>query len=53
MVGERDQRLVIVNLQCTPLDALAKLIIHAKTDDVSRLLMAKLGLQIPEFKLKR
>ena len=52
-VGEKDQRLVIVNLQRTPLDPLAKLLIHAKCDDVSRLLMTKLGLPIPQFTLKR
>ena len=52
-VGERDQRPVIVNLQRTPLDPLAKLLIHAKCDDVSRLLMTKLGLPIPQFTLKR
>ena len=52
-MGERDQRLVIVNLQRTPLDPLAKLLIHAKCDDVSRLLMTKLGLLIPQFTLKR
>ena len=52
-VGEKDQRLVIVNLQRTPLDPLAKLLIHAKCDDVSKLLMTKLGLPIPQFTLKR
>ena len=53
MVGERGKHLVIVNLQCTPLDQLAKLRIYAKTDDVSRMLMSKLGLEIPEFRLRR
>ena len=52
-VGERRQRLVIVNLQCTPLDSVAQLRIFAKCDDVSKLLMSKLGLTIPEFRLKR
>jgi len=53
VVGEQRQRLVIVNLQCTPLDQLAKLRIYAKTDDVSRMLMSKLCLEIPEFRLRR
>lgn len=52
-VGERQQRLVIVNLQRTPLDPVARLRIFAKCDDVSKLLMGKLGLTIPEFRLKR
>ena len=44
---------MIVNLQHTPMDRLAKLRIYAKTDDVSRMLMSKLDLDIPEFRLKR
>ena len=52
-VGERGQRLVIVNLQKTPLDGLASLCIHAKCEEVSAILMDKLGLEIPEFRLKR
>ena len=32
---------------------MASLVIHAKCEDVSRALMSHLGLQIPEFKLKR
>ena len=52
-MGERQQKLVIVNLQRTPLDSVARLRIFAKCDDVSRLLMSKLGLTIPEFRLKR
>jgi NAD-dependent SIR2 family protein deacetylase len=52
-VGERGQRLVICNLQRTPLDSLACLRINAKCEDVSQMVMAKLALPIPEFKLKR
>jgi NAD-dependent SIR2 family protein deacetylase len=52
-VGERGQRLVVVNLQRTPLDHLCALRIYAKTDQVSRMLMEKLGLEIPEFRLHR
>ena len=53
MVREEGQRLVIMNLQRTRLDSMAKLWIGAKCDDVSRLLKEKLGLQIQEFKLRR
>ena len=35
MVGERGQKLVIVNLQATPMDHLCALRIFAKTDQVS------------------
>ena len=52
-MGERRQRLVIVNLQRTPLDRLASLCINAKCEDVSKMLMTKLGLDIPEFRLQR
>ncbi|XP_062503701.1 uncharacterized protein LOC134180532 isoform X2 [Corticium candelabrum] len=45
--------LVVVNLQKTPLDHLASMRIHAKCEDVSRLLMDKLGVPIPEFRLRR
>lgn len=46
-------RLVIVNLQATPLDNVCQLRINAKTDDVMRLVISKLNLQIPEFRLRR
>lgn len=46
-------RVVIVNLQKTPLDAYADFIIHAKIDDMFELLMQKLNLKIPEFNLNR
>jgi hypothetical protein len=52
LVGEK-QRLVIVNLQDTPLGHLAALRVYAKCDDFSTLLMQKLGLEIPKFELKR
>jgi mono-ADP-ribosyltransferase sirtuin 6 len=51
--GIADGGLVIVNLQETPLDKLASLRIFAKCEDVSRLLMEKMGLSIPEFRLQR
>ncbi|CAG9327388.1 unnamed protein product [Blepharisma stoltei] len=46
-------RLVIVNLQKTPLDGRAALQIHAFCDTVMQFLMEKLGLEIPSFKLVR
>lgn len=49
----RGGRLVIVNLQKTPLDDGAALIIRARIDDVMRLLAAELGLQVAPFELSR
>ena len=46
-------RLVICNLQKTPLDNLATLVIHAKCDDIMKLLMKKLGYQIPTWQIKK
>jgi NAD-dependent SIR2 family protein deacetylase len=46
-------KLFIVNLQKTPLDSKAYKSIHAMCDDVIILLMKKLGLEIPKFKLTR
>eukprot|EP00118_Oscarella_pearsei_P009936 m.58799 g.58799 ORF g.58799 m.58799 type:complete len:423 (+) comp34829_c0_seq1:408-1676(+) len=45
--------LVIVNLQRTPLDALASMRINAKCEEVAKLLAEKLELVLPEFRLKR
>lgn len=44
---------MIVNLQKTPLDAYAALIIHAKIDEMFDILMSKLHMKIPEFNLNR
>ena len=52
IVGNK-QKLVIVNLQNTPLDHLATLRVYAKCDDFSKLLMEKLKLETPQFQLKR
>ncbi|KAI5608539.1 NAD-dependent protein deacetylase sirtuin-7 [Silurus asotus] len=41
--------LYIVNLQWTPKDDLATLKIHGKCDDVMRLLMKELGVEIPTY----
>ncbi|KYO17615.1 NAD-dependent protein deacetylase sirtuin-7 isoform X2 [Alligator mississippiensis] len=43
----RRPKLYIVNLQWTPKDELAALKLHGKCDDVMRLLMEELGLEIP------
>lgn len=45
--------IVVVNLQKTPLDSMAALVIHAKCDDVMEKVMAKLGRQIPSWQMKR
>jgi len=53
-VGEtQGAKLVIVNIQRTPLDHLADLVIHAETDTVMTLLMQELSLEVPPFKLHR
>ena len=44
-------KLVIINLQKTHLSQMADLEIFAKIDDVFELLMAKMGFEIPEYKL--
>ena len=51
--AEQGGRLVIVNLQKTPLDSHAALVIHAKTDDVSAGLIKRLGVQAQPFALRR
>ena len=49
----RRGKLVIVNLQKTPLDDSAHLVIHAFCDTVMGMVMEKLGLPVPEFRLTR
>ena len=49
----RKKDLVIVNLQRTNLDSKCSVRIFAKCDDVMRLLMKKLKLEIPEWRLVR
>ncbi|KAL4484948.1 hypothetical protein ABPG74_020125 [Tetrahymena malaccensis] len=51
--AEKGQKLVIINLQKTPLDSVAALRINAMCDDVMKMVMKKLGLDIPEFTLER
>ncbi|KAM9490129.1 NAD-dependent protein deacetylase sirtuin-7 [Salvelinus alpinus] len=45
----RRPKLYIINLQWTPKDDLATLKIHGKCDDVMRLLMEELNIQIPAY----
>ncbi|CAF4825446.1 unnamed protein product [Rotaria sp. Silwood1] len=52
-VGEHGGKLIIGNLQLTPLKNLAKLNIHALCDNLMRGLMAKLDIPIPEWELHR
>jgi NAD-dependent SIR2 family protein deacetylase len=44
-------RVVIINLQKTPLDNLSSLIIHGKIEDVVPILVGKLAIDIPKWKL--
>ncbi|CAF3734879.1 unnamed protein product [Rotaria sp. Silwood1] len=53
LVGKRGGKLIIGNLQLTPLTELANLNIHALCDDIMRGLMAKLNMPIPEWELHR
>lgn len=46
-------KLVIINLQATPLDDIAFLKIHGRSDIVMRGVMQELGLEIPPFVLRR
>ncbi|KAK3307738.1 DHS-like NAD/FAD-binding domain-containing protein [Chaetomium strumarium] len=58
VVGKRRRqrggaKLAICNLQATPLDAMADLRVHAKTDELMVKVMRKLGMGIPGFALQR
>ena len=52
-VAKRKQKLIIGNLQCTPLHDCATLNIHAFTDTIVQGLMNRLNLQIPTWILRR
>jgi len=52
LVGKK-AKLVIVNLQKTPLDKYAKHKVHTTADDFMRLVMRNLELEIPEWRLNR
>lgn len=51
--SQKGGRLVIVNLQRTPLDSNATLCLRGKTDDILKMLMARLHIPIPAFRLQR
>ncbi|KAM7189023.1 DHS-like NAD/FAD-binding domain containing protein [Naviculisporaceae sp. PSN 640] len=56
IVGARKKsgrKLVICNLQSTPIDRLATLRVFAKTDELMVRVMEKLGVEIPAFILRR
>ena len=52
-VIRRKQKLVICNLQKTPLSSQSSLQIHSQIDTVMRGLMERLGLEIPPFRVQR
>jgi len=49
----KNGKLVICNLQATPLDNLAAVRVFARTDDLMQAIMRHLGLAIPEWRLHR
>ncbi|KAH6634663.1 DHS-like NAD/FAD-binding domain-containing protein [Chaetomium sp. MPI-SDFR-AT-0129] len=51
--GTTGVTLAICNLQVTPLDEMAGLSVHAKTDDLMVRVMRELEMEIPEFILRR
>ena len=53
VAARRKQKLVICNLQKTPLSPYCSLEIHSQIDAVMRGLVERLGLEIPLFKVKR
>lgn len=52
-VAKHGKKLVICNLQRTPLDSVCAMRVHAKTDRLMKLVFKNLGLEIPPFILKR
>ncbi|CAF1210511.1 unnamed protein product [Adineta ricciae] len=52
-VGKRSQKLVIGNLQRTPLYSLATVNIHAFSDTIMQGLMERLGIPIPQWIVRR
>ena len=48
--NKENGKLVVFNLQATPIDMAADLIIHEQIDKIMELLMQKLDIQIPEFR---
>ena len=52
-VGEREKKLVIGNLQRTPLHSIATMKIHAFSDTIMEGLMERLGIPIPPWIVRR
>ncbi|CAF0753169.1 unnamed protein product [Didymodactylos carnosus] len=52
-VATKGQKLVIGNLQLTPMASIAKLNTHAMCDDIMNGIMDKLGIPIPQWELHR
>ncbi len=46
----RGGSLAVVNLQPTPKDGKAKIVIHSKVDGVMRIVMRELGIQVPPYR---
>eukprot|EP00003_Mantamonas_plastica_P018373 TRINITY_DN300_c0_g1_i1.p1 TRINITY_DN300_c0_g1~~TRINITY_DN300_c0_g1_i1.p1 ORF type:complete len:424 (-),score=105.17 TRINITY_DN300_c0_g1_i1:110-1360(-) len=52
-VAENGKRLVICNLQKTPYDSDAAMVVHTKCDDLMKLVMEELECDVPEWRLRR
>ncbi len=50
---KRNGKLVIINLQSTPLDGVAHMRVNGKCDDVMRMLMQELNIEVPKWRLER
>ena len=50
MTKQRKGKVVIINLQKTPVDEHADIVIHEQVDKVMELLMKKLNIPVPEFR---
>jgi len=53
IVAENGGKLVICNLQGTPLDNMASVRVYARSDDLVKYIMEGLGMEIPPFLLNR
>ncbi|PAA72650.1 hypothetical protein BOX15_Mlig004036g1 [Macrostomum lignano] len=51
--AERGAKLVICNLQNTPLDSLSSLRIYGRTDELMTRVCSRLGIQLPAWQLRR
>ena len=50
LVKKRKGKVVIINLQKTPFDEHADIVIHESVDKVMELLMKQLSIPVPEFR---